>query len=138
MTLCVPTPRLLIMQLAVLGLPTASVPAAQPIGLPFSVKVTLPLAALPLTDALSVMLPPSCAGFAELASVVVLATGLPGAPALHASISVSREKEASALVMVMRIALTLAAAKLTVRLTRVLPATGAPSAIQLPPASPST
>src|SRR5436190_9820791 len=71
MTLCVPTTRLLIMQLAVLGLPTASVPAAQPIGLPFSVKVTLPLAALPLTDALSVIDTPAVAGLAELDSVVV-------------------------------------------------------------------
>src|SRR6476619_2719179 len=70
--LCVPATRLLSVQVAVLGLPTLSVPGEQAIGLPFSLKATLPLAALPLTEAVNVMLAPSAAGFAELVSVVAV------------------------------------------------------------------
>ena len=52
-------------------------------------KVTLPLAALPLTVALSVMVAPSCAGLAELASVVVVADGCAVPPAASTAAAAS-------------------------------------------------
>src|SRR6185369_6393050 len=70
--LCVPTARLLMRQLALLGLPTLSVVAGQPIALPLSVKVTLPLGALPLTVAVRVSVVPATTGVADVASVVIV------------------------------------------------------------------
>src|SRR5437660_8161875 len=68
------------LQVAVLGLPTASVAAGHPIGLPFSVKVTLPPAELPFIVAVSVIDTPAVAGLAELASVVVVDVGCTDPP----------------------------------------------------------
>ena len=70
-----PTARLLRLQLAVPGLPTVSVAVAQPMGLPPSVKVTLPLGALPVTAAVRVSVVPATAGVPDVDSTVVVAVG---------------------------------------------------------------
>src|SRR6266567_154295 len=73
--LCVPAPRLLVLQPAVLVSPLPeSATAVQPlIVLPPSVKATLPLGAEPLTVAVNVTFIPTEDGLAELLSVVVVA-----------------------------------------------------------------
>ena len=58
----------------VLPLPAAKATLEQPvIDTPPLVKLTLPVGAAPVTDAVNVTLAPTAAGLAELASVVVLA-----------------------------------------------------------------
>ena len=69
--LCVPTLRLLVLQLAVRGEPL-SVPAVQ-IAVAPSVKLTLPVGFAPLTVAVKVTEVPDVAGFGALVSVVVVA-----------------------------------------------------------------
>ncbi len=65
---------------------------------------------------------PTVDGFADETSAVVVDAG-PAAPVVHASISVRREFLFSALVMRMRMRSVETAAKVTVRLTRLFPAT---------------
>ena len=88
----VPTERLLLLQVAVLLLPAPlSATALQPlITLPESVKLTVPVGALPATVAMKVTLAPTVAGLSELDSVVVVGSKLPAATP-HASTSVMRE-----------------------------------------------
>ena len=77
--MCVPTAKLLVLQVAVLtlALPVGSATAAQPeIELPPSVKLMLPVGALPVTVAVKVMFAPTVDGLSELASDVVVATRL--------------------------------------------------------------
>ena len=70
--LWVPTARLLVLQVAV---PPLSATALQPlIALPPSVKLTLPVGALPVTVAVKVTLAPTVDGLSELDTVVVVAT----------------------------------------------------------------
>ena len=75
--LCVPAPSALLVHCAVRVLPeplntTAPHPATV---VPASVKLTVPVGAVPVTLAVNVTLAPSAEGFVELASVVVV--GLP-------------------------------------------------------------
>jgi hypothetical protein len=63
------------LQVAVLGLPGTRVALAQPNPLPFSLKMMVPLGALPLTLAVSTTVSPTCAGLAELVSTVAVTTG---------------------------------------------------------------
>jgi hypothetical protein len=72
--LCVPAASALVLQAAVLVLPLPeSGNAPQPLtGLPPSVTVTVPVGPLPLMLAVKVTLSPTCAGFSELVSVVVV------------------------------------------------------------------
>ena len=73
--LCVPAPRLALLQVAVLVLvaPVGSVTALQPeIAAPPSVKAAVPVGAVPVTVAVKVTLVPSIDGSAELASAVLL------------------------------------------------------------------
>ena len=79
--LCVPTPRLLVLQAAVrvLPLPTSAT-ALQPLMVvPSAVKLTPPVGALPVTVAVNVTATPATAGLAELAKVVLLDVVPPGA-----------------------------------------------------------
>src|SRR5512144_1823566 len=106
--LCVPTPRLAVVHVAVLLLPLpASATAVQlgvVIGLPSALKATLPVGLLPLmplTVAVNVTLVPTTAGFAELVSVVVVA-GKVGPAVPQASISMMREYEGRELVTLTR------------------------------------
>src|SRR5436190_10194720 len=117
--LWVPTLKPVVLQLAVLVLPLPlRLPAGQ-MALPPSVKVTLPVGLVPATVAVKVTLLPSVAGLPELVSVVVV-EGKPAAMP-QASISVIRDHESLVPVMVMRMLSAVKAAKLTVRLTRLLP-----------------
>src|SRR6266568_5166871 len=79
--LCVPVLKALLLQVALRVLPTPlSAAAPQPVSvLPPSVKLTLPVGALPLTVAVKVTLAPTVDGLAELVSVVVVAAVPPGA-----------------------------------------------------------
>ena len=72
--LCVPTDSVLVVHAAVLLLPLpASATALQPaIEAPPSLKLTLPVGAMPTTVAVKVTLAPNVDGFIELATVVVL------------------------------------------------------------------
>jgi hypothetical protein len=73
--LCVPTPRLALLHVAVLvfAAPAGSATAPQPvIVLPPSVKAMLPVGAVPIIVAVKVTLVPTTDGFAELANVAVL------------------------------------------------------------------
>src|ERR1700720_3046350 len=100
--LWVPTARLLVLQVAIAGVPL-SVPAGQPaMALPPSVKLTLPVGLLPLTVAVKVTLVPTVAGLPELVSVVVV-DGNPLAAVPQASTSVRRDQPSTALVTLMRI-----------------------------------
>src|SRR5271169_5881534 len=74
--LCVPAARLAVLQVAVfeLPLPLGRATAPQPVsGLLSAVKPTLPVGALPVTDAVKVTVIPTVDGLAELARLVVLA-----------------------------------------------------------------
>src|SRR5262245_54476960 len=124
---CVAAVRLLVVQVAVgEAPPPARATAAHPaIEAPPSVKFTVPVGVLPATVAVKVTLLPTVDGLSELVSVVVDAVGTPPA-AVHASISVMRAKPSTARVTLTRMALVVNAAKLTGRLTRLLPTTGAP------------
>ena len=86
--LWLPTVRLLVLQVAVLLLPVPESTAAPqpPIGVPPSVKLTLPVGALPVTVAVKVTPAPSVDGLSELESVVVVGGRTP-----QASTSVMRE-----------------------------------------------
>ena len=90
--LCVPTPRALLVHGAVraLPLPVKATPLQPPIALPPSVKVTLPVGAVPVTVAVKVTGAPTVDGFNELASVVVDGGG-PTAAVPQASTSTRRE-----------------------------------------------
>src|SRR5208282_501653 len=79
MMLFVPAARLaeLHVTLLLFALPVGSATAAQPLSVvPFAVKPTLPVGALPLTVAVKVTLPPTVDGLTELASVVAVAAML--------------------------------------------------------------
>ncbi len=73
----VPAARADVEQAAVRVLPLpARATAEQPaIDTPPLVKLTLPVGAMPVTDAVNVTLAPATDGFAELASVVVVGAG---------------------------------------------------------------
>jgi hypothetical protein len=72
--LCTPATSALVLHAAVPGAATET--AAQPvIVVPESLKLTVPVGTEPATVAVSVTAAPSAAGFAELASVVVVAVG---------------------------------------------------------------
>src|SRR5271156_5267397 len=74
--LFVPAARLAELHVTLLpfALPVGSATAAQPLRVvPFAVKPTVPVGALPLTVAVKVTLAPSVDGLAELTSVVVVA-----------------------------------------------------------------
>src|SRR5208282_6464096 len=80
MMLFVPAARLaeLHVTLLLFALPVGSATAAQPLGVvPFAVKPTLPVGALPLTVAVKVTLAPSIDGLTELVSVVVVVASPP-------------------------------------------------------------
>lgn len=73
--LCVAAARLAVEHAAVRVLPLpVNATAEQPvIEMPPSLKLTLPVGARPVTEAVNVTLAPATEGFAELASVVVVA-----------------------------------------------------------------
>ena len=73
--LCAATVRLAVEHAAVrvLPLPVNATAEHPVIDVPPSVKLTLPVGATPVTDAVNVTLAPDNDGFAELASVVVVA-----------------------------------------------------------------
>src|SRR5207247_2206682 len=75
---CVPAASALPLQAAILLLPEPlSATVAQPvIVLPPSLKLTVPLGAVPATVAVNVTLLPAVAGFAALARVVVVGDGI--------------------------------------------------------------
>ena len=75
MIVCVPAPSALVEHVAVPPAPRET--AAQPIGLPPSVKLTLPVGAFPVTVAVNVTIAPTVAGLAELATEVVEAAAPP-------------------------------------------------------------
>ena len=60
----------------------------QPMDAPLSLKLTVPVGALPATEAVNVTMAPTVAGFAELANVVVVVPGALPPPALMTSESV--------------------------------------------------
>src|SRR4051812_41217687 len=124
--LWLPTPRLVVGHVAVRLLPVPLGAAAlQPlIDTPPSVKLTLPVGLVPVTVAVNVTVLPTAAGVPDVASVVVVAGKLAAATP-QASISVMREYWTNAFVTLMRIRSVVKAAKVTVRLTSVLPLTGA-------------
>ena len=70
----VPTARLAVAQVAVrtLPLPVRATPLQPTMDIPPSVKLTLPVGAAPVTDAVNVTLAPNADGLGELASAVVL------------------------------------------------------------------
>ena len=72
--LCVPAGSVVVVQVAVRGVPEAeSVLAEQPeIDVPPRVKLTVPVGADPVTDAVKVTLAPAAAGLSELAMEVVV------------------------------------------------------------------
>jgi hypothetical protein len=77
--LCVPTLRLLVLQVTILELlePAGNVTAPQPLNVVLSaVKATLPVGALPLTVAVKTTLAPTNDGLPELARLVLLAVVL--------------------------------------------------------------
>ncbi len=90
--LCVATDNVAVEQAAVRMLPLpASATAEQPaIDAPPSVKLTLPVGAVPVTVAVNVTLAPDVDGFSELTSVVVVGAR-PPPTAVQASISATRE-----------------------------------------------
>src|SRR6266404_1905157 len=110
----VPALKLLVLHAAVRVLPTpVNATAAQPaIDVPPSVKLTLPVGARPVTDAVNVTLAPDSDGFAELATVVVVGVG-PPPPEVHASISVTRENPPMAPVTLTRMRSVVVAVKFT-------------------------
>jgi hypothetical protein len=71
--LCVPAVRLDVEHVAVRVFPVPESERPEQIVVPPSTKLTVPVGAFPVTLAVSVMLAPSAAGFAELASEVVVA-----------------------------------------------------------------
>src|ERR1700686_2193328 len=77
----VPALMLLVVQAAVRVLPApVSATAPQPLMVvPPSVKFTLPVGAVPVTDAVKVTLAPPVEGFRELTNAVVVAVPPPGA-----------------------------------------------------------
>src|SRR5271165_545238 len=77
--LCVPEDRLLVLHAALRALPEpATATALQPVMAVFpSLKLTLPVGALPVTVAVKVTLAPTVAGLSELASVVVVGANEP-------------------------------------------------------------
>src|SRR4051812_46567300 len=122
--LCVPAVKLLVVQPA-LGLlpPPASATALQPLmAVPSLVKLTFPPGLAPVTVALNVTLVPAATGEPEVDSVVVLGGRLDAATP-HASTSVISDQALRAAVTLMRIWSVVKGAKLTVRLTRLLPLT---------------
>ena len=90
------------LQLALLGLPTTSVTGLQLMGLPPSVKATVPAAALPATLAMKVTVVPAATGLPDVDSVVVVGTGPLGVAVVQASIPLRREYDCSALVILTR------------------------------------
>ena len=88
--LWLPIARLLVLQVAVGALPPPPSWAALQIKVPPSVKLTLPLGALPFTVAVNTTLAPTTAGLGELESVVMV-PGKLAAATPQASISVMRE-----------------------------------------------
>src|SRR6202045_1583910 len=74
--LWVPAARLLVTHCAV-PLPPSPTVAQLLIGLPPSVKPTVPVGALPVTVAVKVTIAPTVDGLSELASVVVVLAALP-------------------------------------------------------------
>lgn len=95
--LCVPAVSALVMHCAVRVLPDpASATALQPASeLPLSVKLIVPVGALPVTLAVNVTDAPIAEGLAELTSVVVV-----GLPAPTATVTLSAVGEAEPTVMV--------------------------------------
>src|SRR3954453_22990653 len=89
-------------------------------GLPASVKLTVPVGALPVTVAVKVTLLPAVAGLGAPIKAVDVGVG-PGPALPHASTSVMRDQLSTALATLIWILLVLYAAKLTQRLTRLLP-----------------
>lgn len=90
-----PALNALLLQAAVRVLPApASATAPQPeMATPPSVKVTAPVGALPVTDAVNVTLLPAIAGFGALASVVVeLVLDPPGVVTLSVRCAESADK----------------------------------------------
>ena len=80
--LCVPALMLLVLHVATLELaaPAGSATAPQPVMvLPPSLKTTVPVGAVPVTDEVKVTLAPTVEGFNELTSVVDVAVPPPGA-----------------------------------------------------------
>ena len=78
--LCVPALMLLVLHVAILefAAPAGSATAPQPVMvLPPSLKATVPVGAVPVTDAVKVTLAPTVEGFNELESVVVVDVVLP-------------------------------------------------------------
>src|SRR5450432_348416 len=136
--LCVPVLKALVVHCAVLLLPLPANETAEQVAMdaPASVKLMLPVGAVPATVAVNVTAEPAVDGLAELASVVVDGAG-PSAAVPHASTSVMREKEASAAVTLMRMRLVVYGAKLTLRFTRLLPVT-LPSVTHADPFQPCT
>ena len=94
---CVPAARALVEHRAVRVLPDpVSATALQPaIELLLSVKLTVPVGALPVTLAVNATVVPSADGFAELTSVVVV-----GLPATIATVTSSPVGEADPTVIV--------------------------------------
>ena len=78
--LCVATLRLAVEHTAVrtLPLPPKAIAEQPAIEMPPSLKLTLPVGAVPVTVAVNVTLAPDRDGFGELASVVVVGVGPPG------------------------------------------------------------
>ena len=90
--LCVPALKELVVQAAVRVFPAPiSATAEQPaIDVPPSLKFTLPVGAMPVTDAVKMTLEPTVDGLAELTTEIVVGGG-PAAVVPQASISVMRE-----------------------------------------------
>jgi hypothetical protein len=80
---------LLVLHVAILELaaPAGSATAPQPMMvLPPSLKATVPVGAVPATDAVKVTLAPTVEGFTELTSMVVVAVLPPGAETERVSV----------------------------------------------------
>jgi len=88
--LCVPAGRLLVVHAALRVLPEpASATALQPaIDEPPSVKLTLPVGAVPVTVAVNVTLAPTGAGLSELVTMVVVGAAEPGVTYTHTELLV--------------------------------------------------
>src|SRR5262249_4316423 len=119
-----PTPSVPMVQTAMLLLLLpVSATAPHPLSdAPFSVKRTIPVGLVPFTAAVKVTLLPAVAGLPELVSVVPV-VGNPTAAAPQASTSVRWHHVGAAAVMLIRMRSVVYGAKVTVRLTRLLPLT---------------
>src|SRR5438105_15428178 len=134
--LCVPTLRLLVLQVAILllAVPLGRAMAPHPVRVaPSAVKPTLPVGALAVTVAVKVTLAPGLDGLAEEVSAVIDDALL----VVHASTSVTRDHALSALVILMRIPSLGYEEKLTVSLASFWSLT-VPSTTQLAPSQPCT